>query len=80
MANLNIRRLDESTHAKLRLRAAGNRRSMEEEARQILRAALDEPPKDERIWEWLRRRAIERQGGVPLEGDSTDLIREDRDA
>jgi antitoxin FitA len=80
MPNLNIRRLDEETHAKLRVRAARNGRSMEEEARRILRNALDEPPKDERIWEWLRRRAIERQGGVPLEGDSTDLIREDRDA
>jgi antitoxin FitA len=80
MANLNIRRLDEATHAKLRLRAARNGRSMEEEARRILRNAVEDPPSDERVWEWLRRRAIERQGGIPLEGDSTDLIREDRDA
>jgi antitoxin FitA len=80
MPNLNIRRLDEATHAKLRLRAARNGRSMEEEARRILRNAVEDPPSDERVWEWLRRRAIERQGGIPLEGDSTDLIREDRDA
>ena len=45
-----------------------------------MKAAADEPPKDERIWDWLRRRAIERQRGMPLAHDSTDLIREDRDA
>jgi plasmid stability protein len=80
MANLNIRRLDEATHAKLRLRAARNGRSMEEEARRILRSAVEAPPTDERMWEWLRRRAIERSGGKPSDLDSTDLIREDRDA
>ena len=40
MASLTIRKLDESTKAKLRIRAAHNRRSMEEEARAILREAL----------------------------------------
>jgi antitoxin FitA len=80
MKNLNVRRVDDEIYAKLRLRAARNGRSMEEEVRQILRAAVEEPPRDERIWDWLRRRAAERQGGMPLPGDSTELIREDRDA
>ncbi len=44
MATLTIRDLDESLKRDLRMRAAGRNRSMEEEARQILRAALLESP------------------------------------
>ena len=44
MATLTIRDLDESLKRDLRVRAASRNRSMEEEARQILRAALREPP------------------------------------
>lgn len=44
MATLTIRDLDESLKRCLRMRAASRNRSMEEEARQILRAALLEPP------------------------------------
>jgi len=44
MATLTIRDLDDALKLKLRLRAAGRNRSMEEEARQILRAALTESP------------------------------------
>jgi antitoxin FitA len=40
MATLTIRDLDESLKRSLRVRAAEQNRSMEEEARQILRAAL----------------------------------------
>lgn len=43
MATLTIRDLDESVKAQLRVRAAHNGRSMEAEARAILRAALGEP-------------------------------------
>lgn len=43
MATLTIRNLDEPLKTSLRLRAAARNRSMEEEARQILRAALREP-------------------------------------
>jgi antitoxin FitA len=43
MATLTIRDLDESLKRSLRMRAASRNRSMEEEARQILRAALLEP-------------------------------------
>ena len=40
MASLTIRDLDDSLKKALRLRAARNGRSMEEEARQVLRRAL----------------------------------------
>jgi plasmid stability protein len=44
MATLTIRDLDETLKQSLRIRAARRNRSMEEEARQILRAALLEAP------------------------------------
>lgn len=44
MANLTIRDLDATVIRSLRIRAASRNRSMEEEARQILRAALLEGP------------------------------------
>ena len=44
MATLTIRDLDETLKRSLRVRAASRNRSMEEEARQILRAALLESP------------------------------------
>ena len=40
MASITIRRLDDSVKAKLRLRAASHGRSMEEEAREILKAGV----------------------------------------
>ena len=43
MGTLTIRNLDDPLKSRLRLRAAARNRSMEEEARQILRAALQEP-------------------------------------
>ena len=42
MASITIRDLDESTKERLRVRAAQHKRSMEEEARNILRAAVVE--------------------------------------
>lgn len=44
LATLTIRDLDESLKRRLRMRAASRNRSMEEEARQILRGALLEGP------------------------------------
>lgn len=43
MASMTIRNFDDSLKAKLRVRAAQNGRSMEEEARVLLRAALAAP-------------------------------------
>ena len=42
MASITVRNLDEGLKRRLRIRAAENGRSMEQEARDILRAALDE--------------------------------------
>ncbi len=42
MASITIRNLDENTKARLRVRAAHRNRSMEEEARIILRLALSD--------------------------------------
>ena len=44
MASMTIRDLDERLKARLRVRAAQHGRSMEEEARDILRAALAKEP------------------------------------
>lgn len=49
MASITIRRLEETTKRKLRMRAARHGRSMEQEAREILKAELskpDEQPED----------------------------------
>jgi plasmid stability protein len=49
MASITIRQLEESTKRKLRMRAASHGRSMEQEAREILKTALsqqEEPTKD----------------------------------
>jgi antitoxin FitA len=43
MATLTVRNLEDSLKSRLRLRAAARNRSMEEEVRHILRAALQEP-------------------------------------
>lgn len=47
MASITIRNLDDETKARLRLRAARQQRSMEEEARHILRTALTTPRKEQ---------------------------------
>jgi plasmid stability protein len=46
MATLTIRNLDEHTKAQLRIQAARHGRSMEEEARTILRAAIESSQPD----------------------------------
>ncbi|MFT4585427.1 MAG: plasmid stability protein [Gammaproteobacteria bacterium] len=43
MANLSVRKLDEETLSRLRIRAATHGISMEEEARRILKAAVNSP-------------------------------------
>src|SRR5437762_4755673 len=67
MASITIRNLDERTKARLRIRAAHRRRSMEEEARQILREALAEDVKPSgNLVERIRRR-FEPLGGLDIE-------------
>ncbi len=63
MGTLTIRRLDDSLKTRLRVRAAQHGRSMEEEARQILKAQLVEEPKQEENLAVGIRRIIEPLGG-----------------
>jgi plasmid stability protein len=67
MASITIRNLEETTKRKLKVRAAMHGRSMEQEAREILKAALTERPKKQvNLAEAIRRR-FEPLGGVELE-------------
>lgn len=66
MASITIRNLDESLKARLRVRAAHRRRSMEDEVRHILRAALSqEPTESANLGEAIQRR-FRAVGGVEL--------------
>jgi len=66
MASITIRNLDEQTKARLRVRAAHRKRSMEDEARNILRAALAaEAIMPASLGESIRRR-FRPLGGVEL--------------
>lgn len=67
MANLTIRRIDPAVKERLRVRAARQGHSMEEEARRILsEACSDEPPPPGNAYEAIRRH-FEPVGGVELE-------------
>ena len=76
MASITIRKLDEKTKARLRVRAAQNGRSMEEEARTLLRAALrDEVTPRSNLADAIRAR-FRRLGGVELGLPARGPIRE----
>jgi antitoxin FitA len=67
MATLTIRNLDEDTKTRLRIRAAKNGRSMEEEARTLLATAVrSRPGRPVDLAASIRRR-FEPFGGVELE-------------
>lgn len=75
MASMTIRNLDDGLKRQLRLQAARHNRSMEDEARDILRTALaasDSRPKN--LAEAIRAR-IEGAGGVELELPVREPIR-----
>jgi plasmid stability protein len=76
MASMTIRDIDDRLKARLRVQAAQHGRSMEDEARDILRTALS----TERSWrgtlvESIRAR-IEPLGGVELEIAPREVMRE----
>lgn len=76
MASITIRRLDERTKARLRVRAARHGRSMEEEARTLLRAALtDDNDTGINLAEAIQAR-FRRLGGVELAIPRREPIRE----
>ncbi len=66
MASITIRRLEDSVKEKLRIRAANHGRSMEEEAREILKAGLAQKPAQKLSNSQLIRQYIEPFGGVDL--------------
>jgi antitoxin FitA len=66
MASITIRNLDERLKQKLRLRAATHLRSMEDEVRNILRAALAEEPKQQNLAASIKEH-FKATGGVELE-------------
>jgi len=67
MASITIRRLDETLKARLRVKAAHHGRSMEEEAREILRNGLQaEAPQKELDLGSAIRRHFAHIGGVDL--------------
>ncbi len=67
MASLMIRKLDEKTKSRLRVQAAHHGRSMEEEARDILRSALTRPQQEKGSLAKAIRQRFAAFGGVDLE-------------
>ena len=75
MATITIRQLDEKTKSRLRIRAAHHGRSMEEEAREILRTSLTAASSEqENLAEAIRRR-FAAFGGLQLEPGRRDPVR-----
>jgi plasmid stability protein len=67
MASITIRRLEDSTKKRLRIRASRNGRSMEEEARQILKVALNEKSKPGlSLVESMRSKFAHLGGGIDI--------------
>ena len=79
MASITIRNLDETVKRKLRLRAAQRNRSMEDEARDILRTALAQEPAPVRNLADAIRRRIEPSGGIELALPPREPMREPPD-
>jgi plasmid stability protein len=75
MATLTIRQLDQKTKTRLRVRAAHHGRSMEEEAREILRSALAASSRTSgNLAETIRRR-FAALGGIELSLPKRDAVR-----
>jgi plasmid stability protein len=75
MASMTIRNLDDRVKARLRVRAAGHGRSMEDEAREILASALaEEPTRAGNIYDAIRARFAP-LGGVELPAQEREPIR-----
>lgn len=66
MASMTIRGLDDQLKSRLRIRAAVHGRSMEDEARVILRAALAEDNVQTPLWVESMRAKVAALGGVDL--------------
>ena len=76
MASITVRNLEDGLKRRLRIRAAENGRSMEQEARDILRAALDQESSSGRNLASSIRARFEPLGGVELDLPPRDPIRD----
>lgn len=76
MASIVIRNLDEATKRKLKIRAATNGRSMEHEAREILKNALAHSPKKKANIAERVREIFGPLGGVELERLPREAMRD----
>jgi plasmid stability protein len=76
MASIVIRNLDEATKRKLKIRAAMNGRSMEQEAREILKGALARTSKKRANLAEHIREIFAPLGGVALERLPREAIRD----
>lgn len=76
MASITIRSLDDDVKARLRLRAARHQRSMEEEARVILREAVSPERERPRDLAAFTRECFAPFGGVELELPRRGAMRE----
>jgi plasmid stability protein len=79
MTSITIRNLDDVLKRRLRVRAASHNRSMEEEARDILRCALSEEPEQRDNLADGIRRIIGPLGGVELPAFPRGPLREPPD-
>ncbi len=66
MASITIRNLDDTLKRRLRIRAAEHGRSMEEEAREILRQSIAKPSAPQNLGEAIHRR-FAALGGVEID-------------
>ena len=83
MASITIRNLDDDLKRRLRIQAAEHGRSMEEEARDILRQVLESPPPESArtgldLWNEIRA-IVEPLGGIELEPFPDEPVREPPD-
>jgi len=76
MASITIRNLDENTKSRLKVRAAMNGRSMEQEAREILKSALTQAAKKHANLADRVRAIFGPIGGVEMERLPRDPIRD----
>ena len=75
MASITIRNLDDDVKTRLRMKAAGNGRSMEEEARLILREAVGRESSSENLASIIRAH-FGPSNGVELELPPREPMRE----
>ncbi len=75
MASITIRNLDDDVKRRLRIRAAGHGRSMEEEAREILREVVGQERRSQNLAAAIRAR-VAPLGGVDLDLPPREPMRE----